>query len=55
MPRRYWKNLPEAALIEPLVAAAHERSVRMVEQGVASLSTVGRRRRLRCASIGGLR
>ncbi len=33
MPRRYWKNLPEAALIGPLVTSAHERSVRMVEQG----------------------
>ncbi|MEO5770472.1 MAG: UdgX family uracil-DNA binding protein [Burkholderiaceae bacterium] len=33
MPRRYWKNLPEAALIDPLVASAHQRSQRMVEQG----------------------
>ena len=33
MPQRYWKNLPEAALIEPLVAAAHQRSLQMVEQG----------------------
>ena len=33
MPRRYWKNLPEAALIEPLVASAHQRSLQMVEQG----------------------
>lgn len=33
MPRRYWHNLPEAALIAPLVAAAHQRSAGMVEQG----------------------
>ena len=33
MPRRYWKNLPEAALIDPLVASAHQRSQRMVAQG----------------------
>jgi uracil-DNA glycosylase len=33
MPRRYWKNLPEAALITPLTAQAHERSGRMIEQG----------------------
>jgi uracil-DNA glycosylase len=32
MPRRYWKNLPEAVLIQPLAARAHERSARMVEQ-----------------------
>jgi probable DNA metabolism protein len=30
MPRRYWKNLPEAALIQPLAAEAHERSAGMV-------------------------
>ena len=33
MPRHYWKNLPEAALIQPLSAAAAERSQRMVAQG----------------------
>ncbi|MDB5895328.1 MAG: uracil-DNA glycosylase [Rhodoferax sp.] len=33
MPRFYWKNLPEAALIQPLTALAAERSGRMVEQG----------------------
>lgn len=31
MPRRYWSNLPEAALIGELVQDAHERSARMVE------------------------
>ncbi|MDM0031369.1 UdgX family uracil-DNA binding protein [Variovorax sp. J22P271] len=31
MPRRYWHNLPEAALIEPLSAAAGERSRAMIE------------------------
>jgi uracil-DNA glycosylase len=31
MPRKYWKNLPEAALIAPLAAAATERMGRMVE------------------------
>jgi DNA polymerase len=33
MPRRYWPNLPEAALIAPLVAAAHQRSMEMIERG----------------------
>ncbi|MGE4240779.1 UdgX family uracil-DNA binding protein [Ramlibacter sp.] len=31
MPRRYWKNLPEAALIAPLAAEAGARSARMLE------------------------
>lgn len=35
MPRRYWKNLPEAQLIAPLMQAATERSGRMVEHGTS--------------------
>jgi len=33
MPRKYWKNLPEAALIPELVAGAQAREAAMVEQG----------------------
>lgn len=32
MPRKYWRNLPEAQLIAPLAAQAQERSGRMIEQ-----------------------
>jgi DNA polymerase len=32
MPRKYWRNLPEAQLIAPLAAQAAERSARMIEQ-----------------------
>jgi uracil-DNA glycosylase len=32
MPRRYWKNLPEAALIQPLAARAAQRERTMLEQ-----------------------
>jgi len=32
MPRRYWRNLPEAQLISPLAARAAERSGSMIEQ-----------------------
>ncbi|MFC5498907.1 UdgX family uracil-DNA binding protein [Caenimonas terrae] len=32
MPRKYWHNLPEAALIAPLAAQARERSGRMIAQ-----------------------
>ena len=35
MPVRYWKNLPEAERITPLVATAEERAMRMVEQAPA--------------------
>jgi DNA polymerase len=30
MPKRYWKNLPEAALIDPLASEAGERSMTMI-------------------------
>lgn len=33
MPRRYWKNLPEATLIQPLMHAAMQRSGQMLEDG----------------------
>ena len=33
MPRRYWKNLPEAELIEPLASSAGERSMTMIARG----------------------
>ena len=31
MPKKYWKNLPEAALIAPLAAAAHRRRQDMID------------------------
>ena len=33
MPRRYWRNLPEAQLISPLSAAAAQRSMDMIAKG----------------------
>jgi probable DNA metabolism protein len=33
MPRKYWKNMPEAALIPDLVAGAQAREAAMVDQG----------------------
>lgn len=36
MPRKYWKNLPEAQLIGPLIASAQAREAQMVAQPVAS-------------------
>ena len=33
MPKRYWKNLPEAALIPDLIAGAQAREAQMVENG----------------------
>ncbi len=33
MPRKYWKNMPETAMISSLVAGARSRELAMVEQG----------------------
>ena len=33
MPKRYWPNLPEAQLIDPLTARAGERSMTMIDRG----------------------
>ena len=35
MPRRYWHNLPEAVLIQPLAAAASQRGAEMVARGAS--------------------
>jgi probable DNA metabolism protein len=35
MPRKYWKNLPEAQLIAPLIAGAQAREAHMVAQHIA--------------------
>ena len=35
MPRRYWKNLPEAVLIQPLTTSSAQRSRQMIEQGAS--------------------
>ncbi|MEX0341554.1 MAG: UdgX family uracil-DNA binding protein, partial [Erythrobacter sp.] len=38
MPRKYWKNMPEASLIPELVAGAQGREAKMVEQGKSVFS-----------------
>lgn len=35
MPRKYWKNLPEAVLIQPLTARSAQRSAQMIEQAAS--------------------
>ena len=35
MPKKYWKNMPEAALIPDLIAGAQKRESTMVEQGAS--------------------
>ena len=39
MPRKYWKNLPEAALVPGLVAGAEERTRMMIAAGAAAGQT----------------
>ena len=46
MPRRYWKNLPEAVLISPLAARAAERSAGMIAQAPSEVA-----RRVPAASL----
>ncbi len=41
MPRKYWKNLPEAQLIAPLIAGAQAREAHMVAQHVAPPQRAG--------------
>ncbi len=48
MPKRYWKNLPEAALIGPLSAQAQQRTAAMID-GAPTVST--RRRPLVAAPV----
>ena len=60
MPRRYWKNLPEAVLIQPLVAQSAQRSGRMIEQGASDAlkrrpaASIALRRVEAPAALGGL-
>ena len=46
MPRKYWRNLPEAELISPLAAMANERTQRMIAQ-----PAIATRRRLPSAAM----
>ena len=41
MPRKYWKNMPETALVPELIAGARAREVAMVEAGRAKLEGIG--------------
>lgn len=43
MPRKYWRNLPEAELIPGLIAEAETRSQTMREEGVTEPSALSRR------------
>lgn len=40
MPRRYWKNMPEASLIPELIAGAQSREASMVDRGAAPIEEV---------------
>ncbi|HEY0115893.1 MAG TPA: UdgX family uracil-DNA binding protein [Allosphingosinicella sp.] len=42
MPKKYWKNMPETALVAPLIAGAREREVAMVEASERKLTEVER-------------
>ncbi len=42
MPKKYWKNMPETALVAPLIAGAREREVAMVMASERKLDVVER-------------
>jgi uracil-DNA glycosylase len=42
MPKKYWKNMPETALVAPLIAGAREREVAMVAASERKLTVVER-------------
>ncbi len=42
MPKKYWKNMPETALVAPLIAGAREREVAMVAASARQLDRIER-------------
>jgi DNA polymerase len=36
MPKKYWRNMPETSLVQPLIATAREREIAMIERSRAS-------------------
>ena len=35
MPKKYWRNMPETSLVQPLIAAARNRELEMIDRSVA--------------------
>ena len=35
MPKKYWRNMPETSLVQPLIASARRREVEMIDRSVA--------------------
>jgi DNA polymerase len=35
MPKKYWRNMPETSLVQPLIAGARQREIEMIEASVA--------------------
>ena len=35
MPKKYWRNMPETSLVEPLIASARNRELEMIDRSVA--------------------
>ena len=41
MPKKYWRNMPESALIAPLIAGARAREVEMIDRSAAEAGMAG--------------
>lgn len=35
MPKKYWRNMPETSLVQPLIAGARQREIEMIDRSVA--------------------
>ena len=33
MPKKYWRNMPETSLVQPLIAGARARELEMIDRG----------------------
>jgi uracil-DNA glycosylase len=34
MPKKYWRNMPETSLVQPLIAGARQREIEMIDQSI---------------------
>ena len=35
MPKKYWRNMPETSLVQPLIASARQREIEMIDRSIA--------------------
>ena len=53
MPRKYWRNMPETSLVQPLIAGARERELEMIDRSLAKEGLAGALTAERAIEAGG--